>query len=85
MWTQVDTAEEGEGGMNWERNTETYTQSYVKQTASGKLLYKTGSSTWCSVTTSRSEMWTGEGGRLKKKGIYVQLQQIHVTVWQKPT
>jgi len=34
------------------------------------------------VTTWRGRM--GEGGRLKREGIYVYLWLIHV-VWQKPT
>ena len=40
----LDTAGEGEGGMNWEDSTETYTLPYVKQRANGKLLYNTGHS-----------------------------------------
>ena len=35
----VDTVGDGEGGMNWESSTETYTLLYVKQIASGNLLY----------------------------------------------
>ena len=35
---------EGEGGMNWERSTEIYTLTYVKQTASGNSLYDARSS-----------------------------------------
>ena len=38
----LDTAEEGEGGMIWESSTETYTLPYVKQIASGDFLYVTG-------------------------------------------
>ena len=33
---------EGDSGMRWENNTETYTLSYVKQIASGTLIYDTG-------------------------------------------
>ena len=40
----VDTVREGEGGTNWESTMEMYTLSYVKQIASGKLPYNTGSS-----------------------------------------
>ena len=40
----LDTAGEGEGGMNWEGSIETYTLLYVKQTANGELLYYTGHS-----------------------------------------
>ena len=35
----VDTREEGVGGTNWESKIEAYTLPYVKQIASGKLLY----------------------------------------------
>ena len=34
--------EEGEGGMIWEKSIETYTLSYVKQIASGSVMYDTG-------------------------------------------
>lgn len=44
-----DTMEEGEGGMNSENSNETYTLSYVKLIATGKL-YNTGSSSQCSMT-----------------------------------
>ena len=37
--------------MNWETGIDTYTLSYVKWIASGKLLYSTGSSVQCSVMT----------------------------------
>ena len=47
----VDTGWEGEGGTNWEGGTDIYTPPCVKQIASGKLLYSTGSSAWCSVMT----------------------------------
>ena len=42
----------------------------IKQIASGKLLYSTGSSTLCSVMTLWGGM-AGMGGRSKRKGIYV--------------
>ena len=45
----VDTMEEGEGGMKSENSNETYTLSYVKLIATGKL-YNTGSSSQCSMT-----------------------------------
>ena len=41
----------GKGEMNGGSSTETYTLSYVKQTASGNLLCESGSSDWGSVTT----------------------------------
>ena len=40
----LDTAGEGEGGMNWEGSIETYTLPYVKEPVNGKLLYNTGHS-----------------------------------------
>ena len=45
----VDTVEEGEGGMNSESSNGTYTLSYVKLIAIGKL-HNTGSSTQFSMT-----------------------------------
>ena len=38
--------EEGEGEMNGDSSMEAYTLPNVKQIASGKLLYNTGSSAW---------------------------------------
>ena len=46
----VDTGA-GEGGMNGESSMKTYTLPYVKQIASGNLLYDSRISNWCSVTT----------------------------------
>ena len=48
----VDTEREGEGGANWESNTDIYF-SCGKQIASRKLLrvYSTGSLAWCSAVT----------------------------------
>ena len=46
----MDTAGEGLGGRI-ESNFETYMLPYVKQRASDKLLYNTGSSIQCSMTT----------------------------------
>jgi len=44
-----------------------YTLPYVKQIASGYLLYTTGSSARCSVMSQRRGMGSGwEGGRFKK-------------------
>ena len=42
---------EVEGGMNGERSIEAYTSPPVKEIASGNLLYDSGTSSWCSVTT----------------------------------
>ena len=43
--------EKGESGMNGESCMEAYTLPYVKQIASGNLLYDSGNSNWGSVTT----------------------------------
>ena len=59
----VDSVGEGENGIHRENSIDMYTLSCVKQIASGKLLYSTGSSAWCSVMTLRGEMEGGwEGG-----------------------
>ena len=47
---RVDTVGEGEGGMKGESSLDIYTLPYATQTASGDLLYDTGSSTQRSVT-----------------------------------
>ena len=51
---------EGEGGMIWENDTETYKLSYVKRMASSGLMHDTG----CSglVHWGNPEGWDGEGG-----------------------
>ena len=54
----------------------------IKQIASGKLIYSTGSLTLCSVMTSRGGM-AGMGGRSKRKGIYVYKYLIDFVGWQK--
>ena len=56
----VNTAWEGEGGMNKEGSIETYTSPCVKWTASGNLLYDAGSSNL--VLCDNLEGWDGEGG-----------------------
>ena len=68
----MDTVGEGKGGTNWETSMETYMLSYAKQIISGKLLYNSGSSTWCSVTTWRGRM-RGQGRREVSEGrdVYV--------------
>ena len=48
---RLDPAGEAEGGVNGEGSMETYTLPYIKLVASGNLLWDTGSSTQCSVTT----------------------------------
>ena len=57
LWTQC---RGGEDGMSWE-STETYTLPHAKQITSRKLLYHTGSSTWCSVTIYTGRMVWGWG------------------------
>ena len=81
----ADTVWEGEGEMNLENSMETYTLPYTKQTASGNLLYDTGSSNQGSVTTQRGGMGWEVGGRFKREGTYVYLWLIHVAIWKKLT
>ena len=50
----------GEGGMIWENNIETYILSYVKQIASLGWMHETGSSGL--VHWDDCEGWDGEGG-----------------------
>ena len=70
---------EGEGRTKGESSMETYMLPFIKQTAGGNLLYNTGSSTRCSVKTSRG------GSKVQEGGTYVYLWLIYVDVWQKPT
>jgi len=65
--------------MNWEIRIDIYTLPCVKQTASGTLLYSTGSSAQCSVMTERSGIG-GEQGRLRREGTYVCIWLIHFVV-----
>ena len=63
----VDTAGEGEPGMNWKSSVETYTLPYVKQTASGNLLYDARHSNL--VLCDNLAGWDGEdGGRKVQEG-----------------
>ena len=62
-----------------------YTQPCVKQIASGKLLYNTGSSTQYYMTIQMDGIGWGVGRRFKREGTCVYLWLIHVFVWQKPT
>ena len=61
------------------------TLPYVKQIASGNLLYFSGNSNRGSVTSYRGGMGWKTGGRFKREGTYVYLWPIYVDVWQKPT
>ena len=59
----MDTAgeAEGEGGRNGENSMETSSPPYVKETASGNLLYDSGDSNRGSVTISRGWREVQEG------------------------
>ena len=57
----------------------------VKWIASGDLLYDSGSSNWCSVTTRRAGVRWKVGGKFKREGTYVYLWLVHADVWQRPT
>ena len=56
----MDTVREGENGMIWENSTETHTLPYVKQIASGSLIYDTGNPK--PVHCDSLEEWDREGG-----------------------
>ena len=71
--------------MNGESGMETYTLTYVKQIASGNLLYDSGNSNRGSVTTYRGRMGREMGGRFWREGTHVYLWLIHVDVWQNPS
>jgi len=79
----MDTAGEGEGGTNWENSIETYILPYVKQISSGKLLYNTGSSTWCSVTTEMVGWYREWEGDSKKEGPMYTSCLIQIVIQQK--
>ena len=59
---------------------ETYTLPYVKQTASGNLLYDAGSSN--QVLCDNLEGWdgVGDGREVQKKGMYAYLWLIRIEV-----
>ena len=71
--------------MNWESSIEIYILPYAKLIASGKLLYNTGSSTQCSMTTYRSGTGWGVRRMFRREGTYAHLWLIHIVVRQKPT
>ena len=48
---ETGSGEEGEGKTHGESSMEAYTLPYVKQIASGNLLYDSGNSNWGSMTT----------------------------------
>ena len=73
---------EGKGGLNQENSIDISTLACVKQIVSGKLLYSTRNSACFSVMTGRDGV-QGRGKveeRLKREGIYVYLELIHVVV-----
>ena len=80
----MDTVGEGEGGLNWEIRFDINTLPCVKEIASGNVLYSTGSSAQCSVTTQMGGM-QGVGGRSKREVILFYIQLIHFIVQQKLT
>ena len=57
---------------------------YVKQLASGNLLYNAGSSNRCSVTTLRGRVGWEVGRKFKREMRYVYLWLIPVGICQKP-
>ena len=71
----MDAVREGEGRMNRESSIETWMLPYVKQIASGDLLYDAGSSN--SVLCDNLEGWEVER-RFKREGAQVCLRPIHV-------
>ena len=62
----MDTAGARKGGTNWEIRFDINTLPCVKQIAGGNLLYSTGSSAQCSVTTYMGD--GGWGGREVQEG-----------------
>ena len=71
----------GENEMNCEIRIGIYTLPRIKQAASGKLLYSTGSSAQCSVMTCGEIK--GCGRRFQREGIFVYIQLIRFAVLQK--
>ena len=64
---------------------ETYTLPYVKQIASGNLLYDTGSSKLVRCDNLEGQVGQEVGGRLKRERACVYLCLIHIDIWQKLT
>ena len=58
---------------------------YVKELASGNLLYGSGNSNRVSESIYRGRMGREMRGRFKRERIYVYLWLIHVDLWQKET
>ena len=76
----MDSVEEGEGGMIWEKGIETCIISYMKRITSPGSMHDTGC--FALVYWDDPEVWGGrwEGG--SGWGTHVHLWQIHVNVWQ---
>ena len=82
FWTQEG---EEEGGSNGENSIGTYTLSYAIQIASGNLLFDSGKSNQCSLTTQRGTMWWEVREKFKREETYVYLWLIYDGTCQKPT
>ena len=55
---------------------------YIKQRAIGKVLYRTGVSTQCFLTTWRGGTGCGDGMQIQEVGDIFILVDDHVVVWQ---
>ena len=65
---------EGDRGTNGRSSRGTGTLPYVKQIASGNLLYESGSSNWGSVTNLEMGMgWGVEGEFRRERHIYIHM------------
>ena len=74
----MDTEGEEESEANWESSIGIYTLLCVKQTASGKLVYSTGSSARCSVMTHWGRMgWVGERFKREWKFKKIRKKRFH--------
>ena len=70
----MDTAGKAEGEKNLDSSIGMYSLPWVKQIASGKMLYYTGSSAWHSVRGGMGRGWQGgSGGR----DIYINIYTLH--------
>ena len=77
----LDSVGEGEGGTICKNNTETYTLSYVKQIASGTLMYDAGHPrpVLCDDLEECGEEGNERGGFHKEANFYV----VYFFVWEK--
>ena len=74
----------GRGGWGELRERRSHTLPRVKQIASAKLRYSTGSSAQCLGTTERGGVGEGVGGGLQREGTYVYVWLIHMALEKKP-